>query len=216
MRIALLVGISGKLGKSLLDALINSKHYKKTVVLTRHDNRRLKNIHLKKIKIDFGNLGQYQNEFNEVDDVFCILGTDYINTKNLEDASLFDYEYPLGIAKVAHAAGVKNFFLINSPNSNIDSSSQKFKIRAKLKNDIEALNFQNFCTFNVNRVGNPVNFNSSLYAARKGIGSLVNTISLGVLNKVKSTPANILAAKMIEVAVSNPLETKDFYPGDIN
>ena len=149
MRIALLVGISGKIGKSLLDALLNNRHYMKTIVLTRHENRRLKNIHLKKVTVDFSMVENNLEDFNEVDDVFCLLGTDYINTTKIEDASLFDYEYPLNVARIAKKAGVKNFYLLSSSKSNIQANSEKLKVRAKLENQIDALGFENFYMFKI-------------------------------------------------------------------
>jgi hypothetical protein len=216
MRIALLVGISGKIGKSLLDALLNNRHYKKTIVLTRHENRRLKNIHLKKVTVDFSMVENNLEDFNEVDDVFCLLGTDYINTTKIEDASLFDYEYPLNVARIAKKAGVKNFYLLSSSKSNIQANSEKLKVRAKLENQIDALGFENFYMFKINRVGKAINLDSGFYLAKRGFSSIINTIGMGVLDKVKSTPANILANKILEVAVSNPLEKRVFFPSDIN
>lgn len=216
MRIALLVGISGKIGKSLLEALLLNKHYKKTIVLTRHENRRLKNIHLKKVSVDFTNLDNNLGDFSEVDDVFCLLGTDYINTSKIDDASMFDYEYPLNFAKTAKKAGVKNFYLLTSSNASENAKKDKLKIRAKLEKEIDALNFEHFYMFKINRIGKPINVDSGLYIAKKGISSFINTISMGGLNKIISTPANILANKFLEVAVSNPLEKRVFFPSDIN
>ena len=216
MRIALLVGISGKIGKSLLDALLLNKHYKKTIVLTRHENRRLKNIHLKKVPVDFTKMDNNLDDFSEVDDVFCLLGTDYINTAKIDDASMFDYEYPLNFAKTAKKAGVRNFYLLSSSSASENAKNDKLKIRAKLEKEIEALNFENFYMFKINRIGKPIKVDSTFYIAQKGISSFINTISMGGLNKIKSTPSNILANKFLEVAVSNPLEKRVFFPSDIN
>jgi hypothetical protein len=214
MRIGLLVGISGTLGKTLLESLLNNRQYKKVIVLTRRENRRLHNIHLKKVNVDFTSMSDYSEEFNEVSDVYCLLGTDYINTLNLDDAPMFDYEYPLSIAKVAKSKGVKNFFLINPRQANIKSSIEKYKIRAKLAQDIENLGFDNFYLFNVNGISKPINLNNGIYVMGRSIDNVFKSIGFGILDKMKPTPANIIANKMIEVALSNPLEKKVFHTKD--
>ena len=214
MRIGLIAGISGSLGKSLLDALLNNRKYKKVVVLTRRENRQLRNIHLKKVNVDFTAIGDYAEEFKVVDDVYCLLGTDYINTLNLDDAPMFDYEYPLSLAKVAKNEGVKNFFLINPTQASNSSTTEKYRIRAKLANEIGLLGFENFYIFNVNKISKPSNQASVLFVMSKSFGKVFNTISFGILNKIKATPSNILADKMIEVALSNPLEKKIFHAKD--
>ncbi len=214
MRVALLVGISGKAGKALMDGLINSRHYKKVIVLTRRENRRLKNLHLKKVLVDFEKIADYGAEFKEADDVFCLLGTDYISTVRLDDANMFEYEYPIKLAHAAKQNGVKNFFLLNPTRANLQSHKEKLKLRAKLAIEIKELAFDNFFVFKVNAIGDSVDIESSMFAARKGIGTIINLIGMGLLDKVRPTPANLVAKKMIEVAISNPLEKKEFLPQD--
>ncbi len=214
MRVALLVGISGKAGKALMDGLINSRHYKKVIVFTRRENRRIKNIHLKKVIVDFEKIEDYGSEFKEADDVFCLLGTDYISTLRLDDASMFEYEYPIKVAQAAKENGVKNFFLLNPTKANLKSNKDKMKLRAKLALEIQQLGFDNFFIFKVNAIGEPVNIESSMFAAIKGIGTIINLVGMGLLDKVRPTPANLVAKKMIEVAISNPLEKKEFLPQD--
>ncbi len=214
MRTALLVGISGNTGKALMDGVLNNRHFKKLIVLTRRENRKLKNIHLKKVVVDFDEMESYVEEFAGVDDVFCLLGTDYISTHRLDDAHMFEYDYPIKIAQTARHSGVKNFFLLNPVNARIESNKEKLRLRAKLELDIKRLEFDNFFIFKVNAIGKPVNIESSLFAARRGISTLINLVGMGILHKFRPTPANLVANKMIEVALSNPLEQKEFLPRD--
>ncbi len=214
MRIALVVGVSGKLGKAVIDALLNNKHYKKIIVLTRHDHNRFKNIHLKKVKVNFSAIADYQDHFSEVDDVFCLLGKDYINTKKLEDAHLFEYQYPYDLAKVASEAGVKNFYIVNPISANLEASKLELRERAQLAADIATLAFPNFLEFKVNRLRRSVNTESSFFAARKSFRSIMRIFGSRLNNKFQNTPANLLANKMIELALSNPLGKKVFLPSD--
>ncbi|MBC7381526.1 MAG: NAD(P)H-binding protein [Bacteroidia bacterium] len=214
MRVAILVGISGKTGKALMEGLIKSRHYKKVIILTRRENRRLKNLHLKKVIVDFSRIEDYSQEFEEADDVFCLLGTDYISTYKLDDAAMFEYEYPVKLAHAAKNNGVKNFFLLNPTRADLKSTKDKMKVRAKLAEEIQQMGFDNFCLFKVNAIAEPVDTDSSMFAARKGLGTIINMVGMGLIDKLRPTPANLVANKMIAVAISNPLEKKEFLPQD--
>jgi nucleoside-diphosphate-sugar epimerase len=214
MRSSIIVGISGYTGKALMESLLNNRHFRKIIVLTRRENKRLKNIHLKKVMVDFSNLENYKEDFVEVEDLFCLLGTDYISTVGLEDAQLFEYDYPMAVARVAKIQGVKNFFLLNPSNASAEASEDKLKLRAKLAKDIEALGFENFYLFKVNGIRKPVNVDGGMFAIKKSVGTIFNLVGMGLLDKYKITPANLLAKKMVEVALSNPLDKKVFLPKD--
>jgi len=214
MRTALLVGISGLAGRSLLETLLNNRNFKKITVFTRRDTKRLKNIHLKRVLVDFSVIENYKDEFEGINDVFCLLGTDYIITKDLEDASSFDYEYPLRFAKTAKGAGIKNFYLLSSTSAQINSSHPKHSLRAKLEQDIQELGFDNFYIFRVNHVGKSANDSSTFYVAKRGLSKVINLVGFGVLGRITQTPANLLARKMVEIALTDSAEQHLFNPKD--
>jgi nucleoside-diphosphate-sugar epimerase len=214
MRKALLVGISGRIGKALMDALLNDIRYKGITVLTRHEGRRLKNIHLKVVKADFSNLEAHISDFEGVDDVYCLLGTDFINTTNVADAPLFDFEYPLNIAKVAKKANVKNFILLNHSKSSLSANHDKWNKRGKLEQDIKNMQFENLYTFKVNSIAKSVDTKSGLYSLSKSFAPILNLVSLGNLHKLKPTPANVLAQKMLSIVATQSQDKKEFSPQD--
>jgi len=214
MRKALLVGISGRIGKALMDALLNDIRYKGITVLTRHEGRMVRNIHLKVVKADFTNLEAHVSDFEGIDDVYCLLGTDFINTTNVTDAPLFDFEYPLNIAKVAKQANVKNFILLNHSKSSLASNRDKWNKRGKLEQDIKNMQFENLYTFRVNSIAKSVNTKSGLYSISKSFAPILNLVSLGNLHKLKPTPANVLAQKMVSIVVTQSQDKKEFSPQD--
>jgi|688.fasta_scaffold77526_2 nucleoside-diphosphate-sugar epimerase len=214
MRRALLVGISGRIGKELMEALLNDIRYKRITVLTRHEGRRLKNIHLQVVKTDFSNLDEHISDFEGIDDVYCLLDSDFINTNNVSDAELFDFEYPLNIAQVAEKAGVKNFVLLNHSEASLKNNLQKWNKRVKLEGIIREMNFENIYTFKVNGISKPVNAKGALYNLSNKMGMLLNTLSLGYVNKIKLTPANVLAKNMIATVSNNTKDKKEFSPKD--
>lgn len=214
MRRALLVGISGRIGKELMEALLNDIRYKRITVLTRHEGRRLKNIHLQVVKTDFSNLDAHISDFEGIDDVYCLLDSEFINTNNVSDAELFDFEYPLNIAQVAEKAGVKNFVLLNHSEASLKNNLQKWNKRVKLEGIIREMNFENIYTFKVNGISKPVNAKGALYNLSNKMGMLLNTLSLGYVNKIKLTPANVLAKNMIATVSNNTKDKKEFSPKD--
>jgi nucleoside-diphosphate-sugar epimerase len=214
MRRALLVGISGRIGKELMEALLNDIRYKRITVLTRHEGRRLKNIHLQVVKTDFSNLDEHISDFEGIDDVYCLLDSEFINTNNVSDAELFDFEYPLNIAQVAEKAGVKNFVLLNHSEASLKNNLQKWNKRVKLEGIIREMNFENIYTFKVNGISKPVNAKGALYNLSNKMGMLLNTLSLGYVNKIKLTPANVLAKNMIATVSNNTKDKKEFGPKD--
>ena len=214
MRRALLVGISGRIGKAVMEALLNDIRYKRITVLTRYEGRRLKNIHLQVVKADFSNLDAHIADFEGIDDVFCLLGSDFINTNNISDAELFDFEYPLNIAQVAEKAGVKNFVLLNHSEASLKNNLQKWNKRVKLEGIIREMNFENMYTFKVNGISRSVNTKGSLYSLSNSMGKLLNTMSMGYINKLKTTPANVLALNMIAAVANKPQDKKEFSPQD--
>lgn len=214
MRVALMAGISGKTGKELLQCLLNNRHYKRVVLFTRRDNRRMRNIHLSKILVDFNQLDTHIHEMEGVDDVFCLLGTDFISTHKLDDAEMFDLDYPLNLARASRNAGIRNFFLLNIARASHEAGKERLRKRAQLEAEIKKLGFENFQVFRVNGISDPVNPENALYVLRRTLSNIVNLLGRGLMDKMRLSPANLVAQKMVEAAVSeNPVKF-EYHPGD--
>ena len=215
MRNALIVGISGSIGQALLENLLNNRHYKKVIILTRRDSRRFKNIHIQSVLVDFARLEDTKFAFEGVDDVFCLLGKEFINTTGLKDADQFEYDVPLSIAKLANESGVKNFFLLSNTKANHQSDNPLFKMRGQLQMEIEKLHFTKLYVFKVNGISSSVRIDSNSYSVKKTFGGVLNKIGLGFYDKIFTTPANILAEKMVFAAVNDDSSRREFLPKDI-
>ena len=214
MRKALLVGISGRLGSALLDALLADIKYKGVTVLTRYEGKRLKNIHLKVVRVDFSNIEAYLESFEGVDDVFCLLGSDFINTNDVSDVELFDYEYPLSIAQVAKQAGVPNFILLNHIKAELEINNPKWSKRAALELEVKKLQFKNLYIFRVNQIIKSITNKNKIISGRNIFWKFLQVLSFGKFTNVMPTPANVLAQKMITAITSNTEEKREFSPKD--
>ncbi len=151
MRRAMVVGVSGNIGKLLVQKLVNNKMYRFITVLTRINERKFKHIHVKKVIVDFKQINQYQTHFLEIDEVFCMLGSNYSSDKLLEDAALLDYDIPLAIAQLAKSCGVNRFVLVN-PHCEQNQSNPYLKRRWQLEKEITNIGFEDFKVFRVNQI----------------------------------------------------------------
>lgn len=151
MRRAMVVGVSGNIGKLLVQKLVNNKMYRFVIVLTRIKERKFKHIHIKKVIVDFNQINEYSNHFLEADEVFCLLGSSYSSDKLLADAAQLDYEIPLAIAQLAKSNGVNRFVLLN-PHCEHNQSTPYLKRRWKLEKEIAAMGFEDFKIFRVNQI----------------------------------------------------------------
>lgn len=151
MRRAMVVGVSGNIGKLLVQKLVNNKMYRFIIVFTRINERKFKHIHIKKVIVDFKQINQYQSSFLEADEVFCLLGSNYSSDKLLEDAAQLDYEIPLAVAQMAKAGGVNRFVLVN-PHCEHNHATPYLKRRWQLEKEIAALGFEDFKVFRVNQI----------------------------------------------------------------
>ncbi|MDF2536112.1 MAG: oxidoreductase [Bacillales bacterium] len=138
-KVALIAGSSGLVGNELLHIILNSKEYEKVYSLVR---RPLGIEHPKLVEVicDFDNLNAIENFFN-VDDVYCCLGTTIKKAKTKEAMHKIDVEYPIAIAKLAHSKGATHFLLISSMSANSKSRIWYSKMKGELEDKLQAIPF---------------------------------------------------------------------------
>jgi hypothetical protein len=142
------------------------------------------------------------------------LGSDFINTTQVTDTDLFDYEYPLSVAKVAKQAGVKSFVLLNNSKSSLALQHPKFAKRAALELEIQRLQFENLYIFRVNKIAKSIESKNNYFSFSKVIWNFMQVTSFGKLNKYLPTPANVLAQKMVNAVSVDTLDNREFSPSD--
>jgi uncharacterized protein YbjT (DUF2867 family) len=123
----LLVGATGLVGGELLTFLLNHPGYEKVKVFIRKPMK-INHPKLEQINVDFDKLHQYREHFN-VNDVYCCLGTTIKKAGSQEAFRQVDYEYPLGLAKLAVESDVERFLIITAMGA--DKSSNVFYNRVK-------------------------------------------------------------------------------------
>lgn len=127
MRIAIVAGATGLIGKELVYQLLGDARYEQVIALTR---RPWTQVHSKFVNVvtDFKDLDQVLAP-HRVDDVFCCLGTTIAKAGSKDKFKEVDLTYPLALAKATLALGATQFLLVTALGA--DKSSPIFYNRVK-------------------------------------------------------------------------------------
>jgi uncharacterized protein YbjT (DUF2867 family) len=135
---ALIVGGTGLVGAQCLRLLLRQQEYGQVVALLRRpvplDSPRL----VQKL-VDFDHLEGAA--FTGATDVFCALGTTIAKAGSEVAFHRIDYGYPLSIAKLAAAAGAKQFVLLSSVGADPRATSFYLRVKGQLEQEINAASF---------------------------------------------------------------------------
>jgi uncharacterized protein YbjT (DUF2867 family) len=139
-RHAILLGASGLVGGFCLQALVAEPVYSRIVLLNRRELKVGLHPQLIQRVVDFEKVTV--DDFAKADDILCALGTTIRKAGSQAAFRRVDLEYPLTAAKLARAAGAKQFVLVSSAGA--DAASKNFYLRTKgeLEQEIGKLGFQ--------------------------------------------------------------------------
>lgn len=128
-RSVLLAGATGLLGSQILQGLIRDDDISEVRVLVRRPlDRALVGPKVRELVADYDALDAHPEWFR-VDQVFSALGTTIRQAGSQEAFRRVDRDYPLMLAKLAHAQGARHFLLVSSAGA--DSRSRVFYSRVK-------------------------------------------------------------------------------------
>lgn len=137
---ALIAGATGLIGNELLHRLLDGQHYDRVIALVRSPLS-LKHPKLIEIIVNFDRLETIEHHF-AVDDVYCCLGTTIKQAKSQEAMHKVDVQYPLTIAKLAHAQGAAQFVLVSAMSADADSRIFYSRIKGELEQQIREIPFK--------------------------------------------------------------------------
>ena len=136
---AIVAGATGLIGSQLLDILLASDVYNEVLILVR---KKLDITHSKltQLVIDFDHI---KNQSSSVtgDAVFSCLGTTRNKTPDRNTYYRIDHDYPVHLAKMARANGVKQFHLVSAIGANPNSGTFYIRLKGETERDVSALNF---------------------------------------------------------------------------
>jgi len=136
---AIVAGATGLIGSQLLEILLAADTYDGVLILVR---KKIDFTHpkLTQLVIDFDQIESHSASITG-DAVFSCLGTTKKITPDRNTYYKIDHDYPLRLAKMAKANGVKQFHLVSAIGANPNSGTFYIKLKGETERDISALNF---------------------------------------------------------------------------
>lgn len=142
---ALIAGATGLIGSELLQQLIHGRHYKTISVLSRREidtsSKRVKTI-----LTDYEQLSE-KDIPDDIDDVYCCLGTTMKKAGSKEAFRKVDYDYPLRIAEIARKKGGKQYLLVSAMGADANSSVFYNQVKGEVEQAIAQIEFPSFHIF---------------------------------------------------------------------
>lgn len=133
---ALLIGASGLIGSHILNQLIDDHKVSKITLLL----RRAMNMDSPKIQqhiINFDEPESWCHFFENVDVVFCSIGTTRSKTPNLDDYRKIDFDIPVNAINCAEKYAVSKFMLVSSVGADANSRNFYLKIKGEVENALK-------------------------------------------------------------------------------
>ena len=201
MKIAVLAGASGLIGKQLMYKLLESTFYQKVLILVRKEMP-IKHPKIEQLIVNFDQLAKYQEQLI-ADDFFCCLGTTMKKAGSKEAFYKVDFTYCLELGKIASQNHTKSFNLVSAIGSNPNSGIYYSKVKGEVEKALKELNFTELNIFQPSiLIGNRVEFR---LGEKIGI-CIVQSISpllIGGLRKYKPIHVAQVANAMLNDAQRN-------------
>lgn len=143
MKTALIAGYTGLIGSQLLSILLESNDYDKVIAVGRR-NLDIQNPKLIQQKIDFKNI---QLEEQNIDDVFCCLGTTMKKAGSKEKFRLVDFQYPVSLASYCLNNGAQQFSMVSSMGADEKSRIFYNQVKGEVENAVSKLGYHRLDIF---------------------------------------------------------------------
>ncbi len=195
---ALIAGATGLVGSHLLDKLLNEGEYNRIVSFVRKPSGKSHPV-LRERLVAFKDLDSVVLK-DDVDDIYCCLGTTMKKAKSRKKFIQVDFDYPLKLAEIGLKHGAKRIFLVSSLGANRKSLFFYSRVKGKMEMAIEKLPFETIGIFrpalilgerNESRLGEDV---------AKKIFSFFDPILTGFLQKYKGVHARDIAKAMFDLS----------------
>jgi len=198
---AIVAGATGLIGSQLLDILLASDIYNEVVILVR---KKLDITHpqLTQLVIDFEQIENYSASITG-DAVFSCLGTTRSKTPDRNTYYRIDHDYPLFLARLAKANGIKQFHLVSAIGANPNSGTFYIRLKGETERDISALNFYSSFMYEPSMLTGrefETRFGEVFF---EGLFKIVNHLLIGQWKKYRSVSGTAVARAMYEQSLKD-------------
>lgn len=142
---AIILGATGMVGNHVLQKLLAHEAYSKVIAFS----RRPLSINHSKLDnpiIDFEKLADYAHLFRG-DDIFLCLGTTMNKAGSKDAFKKVDFEYPLQVAQMAEANGVKQVLLCSAVDADSESLIFYNQVKGSLEDELKKMKFSTIQIF---------------------------------------------------------------------
>ncbi len=140
MKVAVIAGATGLIGKQLLQLLLEDPEYHSVLSVVRSATN-TSHPKLNQVVVNFDHLEDYANQLKG-DVVFCCLGTTMKKAKSKEAFRKVDFDYPFKLAKVTREQGAQQFLIVSALGADKNSSIFYNKIKGETEEAIAGVRFQ--------------------------------------------------------------------------
>ena len=200
-RTALIAGASGQVGCDLLELILKHRLYRRITVLVREPLKQKDTAINEVIVPNFDDLEKYAASLKG-DDIFLCLGT---SSTNPESFSRVDYDYPLSIARIAHANGASLVLFVSALGADPKSMNRYFRTKGKIELALEAIRYPSAHFFRPAILYGHKDRERPVQAAARVVTQLVGWLFLAKLAKYRAISSHNVATAMLRVAVMRQL-----------
>lgn len=195
---ALILGYTGLVGGHCLSQLLESPVYDQVIAIGRRSSGFTHPKLAEKI-IDFENLQQFADAFTG-DDLFYCLGTTIAKAGSQESFTRVDFQYPLEIARIAHARGLKKWLMITSVGASDRSPNFYLRTKGEAEREISKVGFSETHFFRPSFLLGERTENRPLERAIAPLLKVLAPIMMGPFSQYRPVEAARVASQMIETA----------------
>lgn len=200
-RVALLAGASGLVGRSLLKLLLASPDYGRVVTVTR-----------KKLDTEHPKLTQIVTDFDavesavaasgaHVDDAFCALGTTIKAAGSQPQFRKVDFDYVVGFARAAKAAGAQRFLLVSAIGAGASSSIFYSRVKGEAEEAVGAIGFSGLHIFRPGLLFGERAERRPREAMIMALTPFLNPLMIGGAVQYRGIPGETVAKAMVAAAL---------------
>ncbi|MEC0133742.1 MULTISPECIES: oxidoreductase [Paenibacillus] len=199
LRIALVLGATGLVGKAVTEELLNREGWGEVRVLVRTPLA-LEHPKLKQIVVDWENLAEYSDSFEGVHSIFCCLGTTIKKAGSQEQFERVDLDYPLAAATIARDHGVKQFLVVSSMGADAKSRNFYSRTKGRAEEALSKIGFQGLHLFRPSLLlGHREEFRLGERVAARLMKAL-EFVMVGKAAKYRAIPGVTVARAMVNIA----------------
>lgn len=199
LRIALVLGATGLVGKAVTEELLNREGWGEVRVLVRTPLA-LEHPKLKQIVVDWESLTEYSDSFEGVHSIFCCLGTTIKKAGSQEQFERVDLDYPLAAAAIARDHGVKQFLVVSSMGADAKSRNFYSRTKGRAEEALSKIGFQGLHLFLPSLLlGHRKEFRLGERVAARLMKAL-EFVMVGKAAKYRAIPGVTVARAMVNIA----------------